>query len=195
MTFWKIDPALAIAEARKLYFAQAGLPADGGYSDRWVSLRIGPIPFGIPNTEARRKAVPLHDIHHLVTGYATDWRGEGEISAWEIGAGCGRYTFAWLINLQGMVAGWIVSWRRTWRAFVRGRRSQSLYSEGITDAVLRDSLASLRKRLLAGDVDLTPRMLDYVVYAGWCALAAAFALLTVAPVALAIWVVLRWLSS
>ena len=59
--------------------------------------------------------------------------------------------------------------------------------------MLRDSLAALRERLLVGDVDLTPRTLDYVVYASWCALAAAFALLTLAPVATAIWVVLRWL--
>jgi ubiquinone biosynthesis protein Coq4 len=39
--------------------------------------------------------VRLHDLHHLVTGYPTDWKGELEISAWEIAGSCRGYVAAW----------------------------------------------------------------------------------------------------
>ena len=195
-----IDPALPIVAARRLYFERAGLPADGGYAARWVPLRIGPIPFAIPNTKSRRRAVPLHDVHHLVTGYATDWPGEGEISAWEIGAGCGSFGFAWAINLHGLVAGCVCGWRRTFRAFVRGRRSRSLYREldaagqkTLGDDVLQRPLAAMQARLLVGEADLAPRAGDVLAYAGWCAVAAAFAIATVAPIVVPIGLALRWL--
>jgi NADPH:quinone reductase-like Zn-dependent oxidoreductase len=35
--------------------------------------------------------VKLHDIHHVLTGYDTTWRGKAEIGAWEIASGCGRH--------------------------------------------------------------------------------------------------------
>jgi hypothetical protein len=201
-----IDPALPIAEARQIYFERAGLPADGGYAARWVPLRIGPIPFAIPNTKARRRAVPLHDVHHLVTGYRTDWPGEGEISAWELGAGCGSYGFAWAINLHGLVAGWVCGWRRTFRAFVRGRRSRSLYREldarrraapgrgdGLDEALLRTPVGALRARLLVGEAELAPRASDRLVYAGICAIALVFALASLAPVVVPIALGWHWL--
>jgi hypothetical protein len=194
-----IDPALPVVAARRIYFERADLPADGGYAARWVPLRIGPIPFAIPNTKARRRAVPLHDVHHLVTGYATDWPGEGEISAWELGAGCGSFGFAWAINLQGLVAGWVCGFGRTFRAFVRGRRSRSLYREldaagrrTLGDDVLQLPLGVLRERLLVGEAQLAPRAGDRLVYAGWCVVAFVFALVSLAPVVVPIALAVRW---
>jgi len=75
-----------VFEARQRYFADNGF-SDAGYSDRWVKLSIGPLPFVMPNLPSRRRAIPLHDLHHVATGYDTTVRGEAEISAWELGAG------------------------------------------------------------------------------------------------------------
>ena len=126
----------------------------------------------------------MHDLHHVATGYGTDWAGEGEISAWELSAGCGRFAFAWFINLQGMVMGWVVSPGRTWRAWVRGRHSRSLYAEGYSDALLRETVGELRARLGldAGAKQPTPG--DRLSYAMWCGIAAAHAVVVLAlPVA------------
>ncbi len=71
-----------LREGRQAYFAENGLPADGGYQDRWVVIKLGGIPvFAFPNTKDRRRAVPFHDLHHVLTGYGTDLRGEAEIGA------------------------------------------------------------------------------------------------------------------
>lgn len=179
------DLALTVLEARSRYFAKAGFPPDGGYAASFVSLgRLGPIPIGFPNSDSRRRAVVLHDLHHVATGYETSWAGEGEISAWEIAAGCGRYAFAWFINLQGMVMGFVVSPGRTWRAWVRGRHSRSLYAEGYHDSVLRESVGALRARLGLDRPAPAPTLGDRLSYAFWCGVAAAHAAVLLAlPVA------------
>lgn len=118
-----------LREARARYFRDNGFGEDGGYGDAWVDFKLGPIPMPFPNTPGRVRAVRYHDLHHVLTGYATDTRGELEISAWEVGAGCGRFVTAWAINLSGMAAGLVSAPRRSFRAFVRGRHSRSLYHE------------------------------------------------------------------
>jgi hypothetical protein len=185
------DTALTVGEARAQYFARAGFPPDGGYAAKFVALgKFGPIPIGFPNTDSRRRAVPLHDLHHVATGYGTDWAGEGEISAWEIGAGCGPYPAAWFINLGGMVVGWLVSPGRTFRAFVRGRHSRSLYAEGFSEALLRERVGGLRTRLRLDRPESAATPADRASYALWCGIAAVLAVvqlsLPVAAVVLAV---------
>ena len=136
-----------LAEARARFFSDNGYGDDGGYSERWVKLKLGPLPFAIPNTASRKQAVPLHDLHHILTGYGTDWRGEFEISAWELGAGCGRFSFAWQINLQGALAGLLVSPLRTMRAFRRGLRCRSLYTYEERERLFASTIADARRTL------------------------------------------------
>ncbi|MCA9599858.1 MAG: hypothetical protein KC776_41415 [Myxococcales bacterium] len=116
---------------RDEYFRSNGFGEDGGYSAAWVDFKLGPIPFPFPNSPARRKAVPYHDLHHLLTGYGTDFLSELEISAWEIGAGCKNVWIAWHLNLSGMATGAALIPRRVFRAFVRGRRSETLYGRDL----------------------------------------------------------------
>ncbi|HTE56199.1 MAG TPA: hypothetical protein VK698_35345 [Kofleriaceae bacterium] len=143
------DGTETVRAARERYFAENGL-SEAGYRDRWVVLRAGPVRFFLPNTPARRRAVPLHDLHHVATGYATTWTGEGEIAAWELGAGCGRYWAAWGLNLGAFAVGMVIAPRRTVRALGRGRRGgRSLYRDPAGDAggLLDLSVADLRARL------------------------------------------------
>jgi hypothetical protein len=128
-----------VRDARADYFRRAGFPPDGGDAQRWVILRIGRVPiFAFPNSSARRRSVKLHDIHHVLTAYDTSWTGESEIGAWEIGSGCRRHWVAWILNLGAMAIGLVIAPRRTWRAFMRGRRSGNLYGQRSFDESLLD---------------------------------------------------------
>jgi hypothetical protein len=143
------DRSETVRDARARYFAENGL-SEAAYQDRWVVLRAGPLPIYMPNSEARRRAVPLHDLHHVATGYGTTWTGEAEIAAWELGAGCGRYWAAWMLNLGAMGLGFFIAPRRTARAFRRGRRGRvTLYRDpaGLDPSLLDLSVAELRRRL------------------------------------------------
>lgn len=134
-------------EARAAYFAANGFGETGGYDDAWVDFKLGPIPFPFPNTKARIEAVKFHDLHHIATGYRTDIVGELEISGWEIGAGCKHMPAAWFLNLGGMGLGAFVAPVRVFRAFVRGRRSESLYGERF-EPLLEERVASVRARFV-----------------------------------------------
>ena len=138
--------AMTVGDAREVYFHANGFSAES-YTDRWVKLKLGPIPLAFPNSDARRAAVKLHDLHHVATGYATTWTGEAEIGAWELGAGCGRYVAAWLLNLGAMGTGMLIAPRRTLRAFARGRRSKSLYRRAFGEDLLALTVGELRAEL------------------------------------------------
>lgn len=114
-------------EAVRRYFDENGFGPDGGYGATWVDFKLGPIPMPFPNTEGRKRAVKFHDLNHVLTGYRTDTLGEFEISAWELGAGCRDFYAAWALNLGGLAAGCFTTPKKTWRAFVAGRRSRAAY--------------------------------------------------------------------
>jgi len=148
----RFEDTWIVRDARTEFFRLAGLPGDGGYSARVIHFRIGIVSFALPNSAARKKAVPLHDLHHLATGYDTSWTGEAEIAAWELASGCSSYRAAWLLNLLAFPLGLLIAPVRTWRAFQRGRSSGNLYDSQWHEEWLDGSLGSLRTRLVL-DVD------------------------------------------
>jgi hypothetical protein len=138
---------VSLRSARDDAFRRAGIPADGGDSEPWVDFKLGPLPMPFPNTDARRRAVKLHDLHHVLTGYQTDITGEFEISAWEVAAGCGRYGAAWVLNLMGLSVGLLTAPLRVSRAFWRGARSSTLYTTLAFDEVIDRPVDEVRRRL------------------------------------------------
>lgn len=144
MTLTTYDPSSPMREARATYFAINGFGEDGGYGDAWVDFKLGPLPAPFPNTKGRLEAVRFHDLHHIVTGYDTNLTGEFEISAWELGAGCKDQVAAWALNLAGLAGGLFLAPRRTFRAFVRGVHSRSLYGLELEQLLDRD-VAEVRR--------------------------------------------------
>ncbi|HEX2079196.1 MAG TPA: hypothetical protein VHG08_15835 [Longimicrobium sp.] len=162
--------AMTLGEARARFFARWGLGPDGGYGDRWVRVETKPIPVYFPNTRSRVDAAKLHDLHHVATGYGADWPGEAQIAAWEIAGGCGRYGWAWLLNLGAFTIG-IVLWpRRLFRAFVHGSRASNLYHTPFGDDQLATvTVGELRRRLGIAEAEPQPEARDRVRFAAWCA--------------------------
>jgi hypothetical protein len=158
-------------DARARYFADNGF-SDATYTARWVRFSIGPLPIAFPNTRSRKRAIPLHDLHHVATGYATTLVGEGEIGAWEIAGGCGRYTAAWVLNAIAFTWGLALGPRRVFRAFVRGRHSRTLYRTGWRDDLLARSVGELRRELLLDRAPPRATWRDRAAFAGWVALVA-----------------------
>jgi hypothetical protein len=117
------------------------------YAARWYFVRIAGLKIWLPNPPSRRRMVPLHDLHHVATGYDVDLRGEAEIGAWELGAGCTTPTL-WLINGAAALIGLCVAPRRTLRAFRAGRAARTLYAlePGYSD-LLELTVGELRRHL------------------------------------------------
>jgi hypothetical protein len=177
--------SLTLGEARRQYFDANGF-GEGGYDDKWVSLKIGPVPFAFPNTPQRVRSVRLHDLHHVVTDYDTDMTGEAEIGAWEIASNCRDHWAAWVLNLFALGMGLFLSPVRMWRAFVRGRHSRNLYESEFEEAMLSETVQELRSRLRVGGESPAGSAADLAAFTFWSAAAlavlAAGAALLVAPV-------------
>ena len=193
----RYDDALSLREARRRYFDENGF-GDGGYEDRWVKLMAGPVPIYFPNTAARVEAVRRHDCHHVLTGYETTWTGEAEIGGWEIASGCGRFSAAWVLNLQALIIGVLLAPRAILRAFARGRRSGNLYHAEFDDGLLDVSLGELRRRLRLDAHPPEPGLSDALGLAGWCLAATPLFLLSVlsvlVPLGLVVWGAVRLLG-
>ena len=182
--------SLSLLDARRVYFDANGFGADGGYAKRWVKVKLGPVPLAFPNSEARVRAVRYHDLHHVATGYDTDWTGEGEIAAWEIASSCRGFLAAWWLNLSAMAIGLVIAPARIFRAFVRGRHTRNLYAERFDDALLETTVGALRKRLDLASPPPAATSGDRVAFAAWCvasiAALLAQAALLVTPLAMMI---------
>lgn len=135
-----------LRSARQRYWETNGFGDDGGFSKTWEIVKLGPIPIPIRNIDARKIAIRYHDLHHVLTGYDTDFVGEAEISAWEISTGCADKWVAWVLGFQILLLG-IFSPRRMLHAWTRGRHTRCLYSEDYNDALLDSTVGDARKRL------------------------------------------------
>lgn len=164
--------AMTLREARDLYLADAGLSTDS-YEENWVDIQLGPLPLRLPSTEARKRVLPLHDLHHALTGYRADLRGEAEIGAWELGSGLGGHTVGYVLDLLTLAWSPVVAPRRVWRAFVRGRHSRNFYRAPLPldPTLLEQDVDDIRRRL---DLDGPPPRAngrDVIAFGGWLGLA------------------------
>jgi hypothetical protein len=172
----RLEPKMTMRAARAQYFRDNGFPPDGGYADAWVDFKLGPLPMPFPNTEQRRRAVRFHDLHHVITGYATNLTGEAEIAAWELASGCADHIAAWYLNLNGLAIGAVIAPLRTWGAFVRGRYSENVYRRPFDDSLLDVAVLELRDELGVDRASrAAPRARDGLAFAAFLAVGCAVA--------------------
>ena len=139
------EPHWTLREARERHFAIGGF-SEEQYAARFVRFRIGKKSVWLPNSPGRTRALPYHDLHHVLTAYPTSWRGEVEIAAWELASGCRDYLTVWVINLGALAIGLVLAPTAAFRAFVRGRHSDNLYGAVIAQ-LLGSHVGDVRAQL------------------------------------------------
>jgi hypothetical protein len=98
------------------------------FVDNPIRLKVGgsQVPF-FPILR-RDGPIILHDVHHMLTGYGFNWRGELEVAAWELGSGgCGWHLLYWLDRLTFFLIGLVSAPRVTLRAFLHGFHGHNLF--------------------------------------------------------------------
>src|SRR5690242_5858525 len=142
-----MDDTMTLGAARAAYYERNHFGADGGDSLDWAPVKMLGITFKIPNSEGRRRAVRFHDLHHVLTGYQTDFRGEAESGAWELASGCLRWPAATVLNLFALAIGIVLAPGRMARAWARGRHTRNLYREPGVDHLLPRPVGEMRSQL------------------------------------------------
>ena len=131
-----------LRQARQRFFAESGFAPDGGYEAEWNEAEFGWLRYRVPNTPGRAAVLRRHDLHHLLTGYPATWQGEALVSAWELAAGAGPLSYAWIIALWGLFTGLVGLPLETAQAFFRGRGARSLYGEDVDSIDLHQPLSA-----------------------------------------------------
>jgi hypothetical protein len=137
-----------VQQGRDAYLAENGFTTQA-YDERFTKATLLGIRFSVPNTPRHRWAIRLHDLHHVATGFGTDFVGEVEVSAWESAAGLrrlGLYTGGIVLGLA--LAGLFTAPRRALRAYRASKRA-SLFGPDAPEyeALLTLSIGELRERL------------------------------------------------
>ena len=129
-------------------------------SDRWLSFRFNQVwvpvfpLFLLPETV--RDIFLIHDAHHLITGYGTDFRGEMELNAWTLASGgyCFNGAPWWLLGQDGealLNAIHSLIWmpKAFLSAFRKGWRQHSLYALDV-DIALEMDLEDAKRYIASG---------------------------------------------
>lgn len=136
---------VTVAEGLARYHAENGFSGDASTAET-VQVRVLGRTIDLPNPKFQRHLLAKHDLHHVLTGYGTDLRGEAEMGAWELAAGPGHW-FVWLNNVGALALG-VLCPVRTAQAFARGLRARSLYTDDTAYASLLEMrISELRARL------------------------------------------------
>jgi len=137
---------LLLKDARDRYLAANGFSVQD-YKASTFTLGILGLALKFPNTKGRKRIIPLHDLHHVLTGYRTDWAGEAEIGAWELRGGCTTLE-AYFLNASGVVIGLFLCPGRVWRAFRTAAGQRSLYRADVPyEQLLQMTVREARERL------------------------------------------------
>jgi hypothetical protein len=184
---------ITVQEALDDFFEKNQLGPDGGQGDKWVKLRFGRLYIPFPNLPARKRAVMYHDIHHLIAGYPTTWSGEAAVGAWEVSAGCGDYLAAWVFDMGIFALALFIFPRVVFDAFIRGRRSGSLYHHTYSyQEIVQMQVQEVRAKLRLDTPPYPAQPAEIMAFAGWWLASFGLSLLIfVAPVAVPIWCVVH----
>lgn len=145
------DVAMTAREGVEEFFRRSGFSSDS-YTAKWFLLKFGPVPVYLPNIPSRVKAVKIHDVHHVLTGYPATWHGEVEIGAWEVATGCTNYWAAWLLNFGSIGIGLFLCPSKLFRAFRRGMKTRTnLYHNFDYEEAMSTSVSELRERIGLAD--------------------------------------------
>lgn len=138
-----------VRQALDHFYASHNFGEEGGINSNIAYIQFGPVQLPIPNTQQRKDAIWLHDLHHLLNGYDTTWPGEGKVSAWELATGgFGPKLYIWLLVLMAMSIGILLYPLGTFRAFVRGTYCRPILSLSLSkNELLQLPLNQLQRRI------------------------------------------------
>jgi hypothetical protein len=141
------DENMLIRDALSQMFTRFNIPANA-YAAKSFTIRVGKVPILVPNIPARVKIARYHDIHHIITGYPANWRGEAEIGAWEIATGCRTSFIAWFLNSGAVAVGLFMYPKAVIKAFKRGRRTRTnLYYDFEYESLLSLTVKEVREKI------------------------------------------------
>lgn len=144
-----LPASMRVREARNVYLAENGFTVESYDSPTTSGSFLG-IKLAVPNPPSHQRAIRLHDLHHVATGFGTDHVGEAEISAWQARRGLrGAGMYVTTIVMVNALLGVVLAPRRTLAALRSSGAGGSLLSMTINyESLLERTVGELREMLV-----------------------------------------------
>lgn len=143
-----LPASMSVREARDVYLAENGFTVEAYDSPTTSGSFLG-MQFAVPNPPPHQRAIRLHDLHHVATGFGTDHAGEAELSAWQARRGLRRTgMYVTTIVMANALLGVVFAPRRTLVALRNSGAGSSLFSMTIDyELLLERTVGELREML------------------------------------------------
>jgi hypothetical protein len=150
--------SMRVRDARDAYLAENGFTVLAYEQPTTEGSFLG-LKIAVPNPPAHRRAIRLHDLLHVATGFGTDHAGEGEISAWQARRGLrGTGAYVTAIVMANALLGLVFAPRRTIAASRSAPSGRSIFTAALEYEQLLDlSVGELRDMLAIPPDGLTRR--------------------------------------
>jgi hypothetical protein len=134
-----------------------------------VKAKVGKLPIYMPNFSLL-KNIYLHDINHMITKYPLTWKGEFELSAWEVAAGGWEKNYiAWYLCLMGLAFGTFTFPKAIWVAYKRGmRQTNACFLVSNQEETQHTLLEVLEKRMLENKELTKSEIRIFLSFIFWC---------------------------
>jgi hypothetical protein len=143
-----LPASMRVRDARDAYLAENGFTVKAYDSPTTEGSFLG-MKLAVPNPPSHQRAIRLHDLHHVATGFGTDHAGESEISAWQARRGlraAGMYVAA-IVTVNALL-GVVFAPRRTMIALRTSSAGGSLFSMTVDyESLLERTVGELREML------------------------------------------------
>lgn len=143
-----LPAAMSVRQARDVYLAENGFTVEA-YDRPTTSGSFLGVKLAVPNPPSHRRAIRLHDLHHVATGFGTDHAGEAEIAIWQARRGlraAGMYVMT--IVMANALLGVVLAPHRTMAALRAPGPRGSLFDMAVDyDAPLERTVGELREML------------------------------------------------
>lgn len=114
---------------------------------RWWTFEVWGVTLYCYNFTWRRRALAYHDLHHVVTGYPCNMKGEMQVATWEFAAGPCPSRFGQLFCLPLVAMGAAAMPRKTFTAYRNGRRSKSLFACDVNASITSKPVFEIRRKV------------------------------------------------
>lgn len=158
-----------VHEALEAFYLQTNLALNFSNKHLLVKAKIGRFPIYMPNFSLLSN-IYVHDINHMITGYKLTWKGEFELSAWEIAAGgWGKNYVAWYLCLMGVALGVFSFPKALWIAYKKGsQQTNAHFLVNSKEQILQLSFDELQQQMLTQKPITNSESRNFCFFLFWC---------------------------
>lgn len=170
---------MTISKKLNEFYINNKLSINGGENDETFKLNFKFFHITLPNTEARKKVLYIHDIQHVLFDCDISWKGESYIAGWEIATGMYKLFPVGILSLWAMGFGLLTHPKEVLKGYQKGLHHYSLTDLNISKEVILEMPEHKLKKAIEKE---KPTPFYSIVFGFWSLIAISSFLIPFTPI-------------